>query len=291
MISEMENYIESGEGKMKKIAVLGPPGTFCDNAAKQYMESIETKMKPIYYPTIEDAVYGVGVPCDYGIIPIENTLDGFVQRTLDLLLEMNICIVQEINIPVKFSLIANTENVNEIKKLFVQFKANGQCRKFIDSLRDITIVTTESNMESYYKISNDEAGEAAIIPYHMLDSVSNKFQITDVTDSANNYTRFIVIRPNIVENSEINIGEGIKISLYIMPELDRPGILFEILKWFSENNINLVSIMSRPTKKEMGTYNFFIEISGAHKEKTMMINVLKSIREKYRLEILGIYSV
>ena len=275
---------------MEKIAILGPRGTFSDSASIEYINKFNNDLEQIYYSTIDDAFHSVGAECEVGIIPVENTLDGYVQRTLDLLLEMNVYIENEISIPVQFSLVSNTKNIEDIKKLYVQFKTNGQCRKLIDSLCDVQIITTESNMESFNKIEEGNTGEAAIIPGHMFEHSTSPFKIKNVTDAVNNYTRFIVVREGELK-VDITDNKDIKVPLYIMPENDRPGILFDILKEFSLNKINLVSIMSRPTKLDMGAYNFYIEINGKFKQKEKIISTLKKINEDYKIKILGFYSI
>ena len=113
---------------MDKIAVLGPQGTFSDDAAQRFLEQSGRKedLLPVYYPTIDEAFHMVGKECGWGVIPIENTLDGYVQRTLDLLLEMEVSVIGEITIPVQFSFIANADSVEKLEKLYVQFKASGQ---------------------------------------------------------------------------------------------------------------------------------------------------------------------
>ena len=134
-----------------RISVLGPEGTFSDSAAKKYIESAGIDAEIVYCPTIDEAFEEVGNGCDIAIVPIENTLDGYVQRTLDLLLELPVHIQTEVTIPVRFSLVANADKKEDINRLFVQFKSAGQCRGFVSSLNLEGVVTTESNMISYYE--------------------------------------------------------------------------------------------------------------------------------------------
>lgn len=270
--------------------MLGPKGTFSDNAATEYINKNNKHLQKIYYNTIDDTFHSIGKDCDLGIIPVENTLDGFVQRTLDLLLEMDIHINCEISVPVQFALIGNVEDVKDIKRLYVQFKANGQCRTFIDSLSNVIVVGTNSNMESFNIVESGSAGDAAIIPCHMVEHSKAKLKIHNVTDSANNFTRFIVVeKGNYIQN--IENGKLLKVSLYIMPQEDRPGILYDILKEFSVNKINMVAIMSRPTKVDMGKYNFYIELSGEYKQRETILSVLSEINKNYGLKILGFYNI
>lgn len=284
-----------------KIAVLGPKGTFSDKAYLEYKneteESIDSDiLEPIYFPTIDEVFNAVSSDaeniCDLGIVPIENTLDGYVQRTLDILLEQDVFILSENKVPVQFSMIGNISDISEINKLYVQFKTNGQCRKFINSLHGIDIITTESNMESFYKIEN-EAGAAAIVPRHIAETEKDRYVIDNVTDADKNFTRFVIIKrgaADISKNVNTETDVKVKVPVFIMPATERPGILFEILKEFHDRQINLISIMSRPTKQEMGTYNFYIEIDGFSSQLDLIIEAIEKIKKYNDIKILGIYN-
>ncbi len=286
-----------------KIAVLGPKGTFSDKAYMEYESLVMTDdsqlknaLEPIYYPSI-DEVFAAVCPgeCEMGIVPVENTLDGYVQRTLDLLLEKDVHIIDENQVKVQFSLLGNVSSLAEIEKLYVQFKSNGQCRNFINSLSGIKIVTTESNMESYYNLG-DEKGSAAIVPKHIAVGEQGRFVVDNVTDADNNHTRFLIVKKGRVDKERIETikssdsSKKVRMPVYIMPATERPGILFEILKSFSEKQINLISIMSRPTKQELGTYNFYIEIDGNHDQLDDIMDTLDNISKFNDIKILGVYN-
>ncbi|GAB6151152.1 MULTISPECIES: prephenate dehydratase [Clostridium] len=274
---------------MKNLAVLGPKGTFSDEAANRYISKNNINITKTYYDTIDDVVYSLQSDCNMCIVPVENTLAGYVQKTLDLLLEMSITIVNEIFIPVQFSLISNVKEISEIKNTFVQFKTREQCTNIIKELKNSHIITTESNMESYEKYINGKVGDSAIIPKHIFSSNENNFGVTNVTDSSNNTTRFLILTKSQDYKTEINKKKDIKVSLYVLNASHKPGVLFGILKVFSENNVNLISIMSKPTKKELGSYNFFIELNGKIKEKENILRTLEVLKLKYKIKILGIY--
>lgn len=281
-----------------KVAVLGPKGTFCDKAFLEYSKT-KDDITAQYYSTIDDVFYS---DCEYGIVPIENTLDGYVQRTLDLLLDNDVCIMDENKIPVSFSLIANASKIEEINTLYVQFKANGQCRKFINTLNNVKICTTENNMESFYNIG-ETYGAAAIVPKHIADmeiGKTDRLIVSNVTDTDYNHTRFIIFKKsklnidniydNSLKNNKIHKNKiKVKIPVYIMPETDRPGILYELLKEFYDRQINLISIISKPTRQELGTYNFYIEIDGLVERLDVIIETLNKINENNGLKILGVY--
>ena len=142
---------------MKDIAVLGPRGTFTDCASIVYKQKQEIDLNQVYYPTIDETVYSIGKECELAIIPVENTLDGYVQRSLDLLLEMNLHIINELYIPVQFSLVSNTNNLADIKRLYVQFKAKGQCIKIINQLRHIKKINKSVCKSILYQTSSVRA--------------------------------------------------------------------------------------------------------------------------------------
>lgn len=298
------------------IAVLGPKGTFCDKAyeeyGKKYRQTHNTELSPVYCATIDDVFEKLcqDPACEYGIVPVENMLDGYVQRTLDLLLEQEVYIVDENQVAVQFMLVGNADRVEDIRRIYVQFKANGQCRGFLRTLQDVELVTTDSNMESYYKIG-EEPGAAAVVPCHLAE-LSDKTVISDnVTDAKENYTRFLIFRrgsldvedPDLqmrlegllssrgeaVSEPERDGAQKIRIPVYIMPATDRPGILFDILRRFYEKRINLISIMSRPTKQVMGTYNFYIEIDCLVERLDAVCETLRQIQVYNDIKILGAY--
>lgn len=287
-----------------KIGILGPEGTFSDKAYMEYCKKIGAELQGEYYPTIDEVFEAVcsdndmgnEESCDLCIVPIENTLDGYVQRTLDLLLEKNVCIIDENKVSVQFSLVGNVKSLDEIKTLYVQFKANGQCRQFINSLKGAKIISTESNMESYYKLG-DEEGAAAIVPHHIAVKETGRFVVENVTDSDHNHTRFLIVKKGLAKDNKAtneptnpNAKEKVRVPIYVMPVEDRPGILFELLKSFNDNKINMISIMSRPTKQELGTYNFYIEIDGRMERLDVILDTLDEIRKSSDVKVLGIYK-
>ena len=150
-------------------------------------------------------------------------------------------------------------------------------------------------MESYYSVG-DEQGAAAIVPKHIAQKEQGRFVVDSVTDSDKNHTRFLVITKGDVDSKRVeSVKEWrddtkVRIPVYIMPNTERPGILFEILKTFSDNQINLISIMSRPTKQELGTYNFYIEIDGYHSQLEVILDSLEHIKSFNHIKVLGIYS-
>lgn len=273
---------------MSKISTLGPKGTFSEVACNKYLKSTSKEHEIYFYPSISKAFNAIGKDCDLGIIPIENTLDGHVQLCLDLLSNTDLKITHELVVPVQFALVANVDDITQITTLYCQFKAQGQCSNFIEQLSNTKIITTESNSSSYDEAKKSVYGEAAIIPIHLLN-INDKFKLTidNVTDSLENETRFIILSNDL---ANYNASMAYKTSLVIQNPLDKPGSLSTILQEFSQNNINLKSIMSQPTKETIGRYSFFIDIDGNYPHDEVIKKVLDSISETYSVKILGSYS-
>ena len=270
-----------------KISVLGPKGTFSDVACLEYQKSSSKMIDVLYYFTIEEAVKALNDKADLCIVPIENSLDGYVQLTLDLLLEEDIKIVDEILIPIQFKLIGNVTSIDKVEKLYVQFKAKGQCRKTISKVKNAHIISTDSNMISFERVLKGIKGEASIVPSHINHEGVNLL-VSEATDSKENFTRFIVLSKKGENN--LNHSDKIRIPIFVVPKKDRPGMLFEILKEFAINKINLTSIMSRPTKKKLGNYNFYIEIEAFAEDYDIIIETLNVVDKEFDVKVLGIYT-
>ncbi|WP_234118474.1 prephenate dehydratase [Clostridium hydrogenum] len=272
---------------MIKLAALGPAGTFSELAVNKYKEQIDEDTVVKFYPTITKVVNAVGNECSMGIVPIENTLDGFVQVTLDLLASSDLNILNELVIPIQFAFVANSD-MDKLQKIYAQFKTQGQCCKFLENLDGVKIITTESNGVSVENIKKEVYGEGAIIPRHMLTSIKNPIHtINCVTDSKENETRFIVLSKDKTNYKE---EKKYKTSIVIMDAKDdKPGSLSKVLNEFASKGINLTSIISRPTKRGLGKYYFFIDIDGCYPEQENVREVIEKIRENSIVKIIGSY--
>ncbi|MDP4145222.1 MAG: prephenate dehydratase domain-containing protein [Bacillota bacterium] len=273
---------------MKKISTLGPSGTFSELAVKKYKEAVNCEFDMKFYTTIAKAFNSIGKECEIGVIPIENSLDGFVQVSLDLLAQTKLKIICEVVVPVQFAFVSNVEDISKIERVYAQFKTQGQCCAFLEKLDNAKIITTESNAESYDLAKGGKLGDSAIIPIHMLND-SNEFSLTieNVTDSTDNKTRFIVLsKENLVNANE----DKYKTTIVVMDALNKPGILASILNEFSDRNINLSSIISRPTKKALGGYNFYMDIDGSYPQDENVRQAILKIREHSVVKVLGSYN-
>ncbi len=268
---------------MKKLAVLGPAGTYSALAATLLKDSYDID----YTPTILKVCSIVDEEKD-GLIPFENTLDGYVMEGLDAIIKNKLFICEQVFYDVNFSFIAHTKNLSKIKEVYVQYKAYGQCIDFITKHNLIPRIT-QSNMESYDKFKmNIEESVGAIVPIH-VDKKEFELCIDYIADSRVDQTRFV----RLSKERKIYLPVANSCcSAIITPILDSPGVLFDILEAFKENKINLCSILSRPRRDLMGNYIFYVEFDIKPHEFNILEVLKKRLEynQKNSFTVIGIYN-
>ncbi len=270
---------------MNKIAVLGPEHTYSDEACHLYEKKTNQIYEHIYASNIREVMKLID-QIGMGILPIENTLEGYIGQHIDLLLEFGFSIDSEVILDISFSLISRVD-LKDVKVIYVQYATKNQCLKFLNQYKDIDIIITDSNVVSYQMYLND-SNSAAIVPNHLVKD--EKVVINDVADLMINHTRFLILKKIDKKFNLYRKDKDIKATLVITPLDDRPGLLYDILKVFSNKNINLISIMSRPTKKEIGTYHFLIELEAKLEQQTYIQKVFDQLKNTYNLEVIGLYQ-
>lgn len=227
--------------------------------------------------------------CFKGIVPIENSIEGPVGLTLDLLThKINLNIERELIIPISHNLLVDEDNYNniidisDIKYVYSHSQALAQCQNYLEN----------HNMKTHFTLSTAAAaksikgkiGVGAIGTLKAAELYGLKAIDKNIQDIKNNQTRFIVLSKDQTEISG-NDKTSILFSLFD----DNPGGLHDILGIFAKNNINLTKIESRPSKEGLGKYIFFVDFEG-HKNEDIVENILNTIEEKVSyLKILGSY--
>ncbi len=267
--------------KELRIAYLGPKATFTHQAALEYF-GFSAHYVPV--STIGDVFKEVEMErADYGVVPVENTTEGVVNYTLDMFLESDLKIVGEIVIPIKLNLLSTASSLLEIKTVYSHRHALAQCKEWIEkNLPHAQLVETESTAKACELVIEMEragaiASEVAAYTYHLNILAEN------IQDNPNNYTRFLIIGKRAMGPT----GKD-KTSL-IFAVKDEAGALFKALESFYKHGVNLTKIVSRPSKKRLWDYVFFVDLEG-HMEENNVKKAIDMLKERAQLvKILGSY--
>lgn len=268
---------------MKQLAVLGPKGTYSDKAAHKLEESYKIK----YYPSILEVIHQIAEETD-ALVPFENALDGFVMESLDGLIKTNAFIHSQVKLDVDFTFVSYGKSIEEIEEVYVQFKAYGQCQDFILK-HHLKPIITQSNMESLDLLQKESRKNiGAIIPSYVDISIF-PLVMEHIIGEVHDETRFVLLSKIGPILPRIN---NLSCSIVITPKIDKPGLLYSILKRFSKNKINLKAILSRPRKDIMGKYIFYMEIDLSFNDLPSLVKTHKQIEEKEgcTFQVLGFYN-
>ncbi len=274
-------------GIKKKIAYLGPPGTFTEEALDKFIKESD-RIEKIPCNTVEEVIKSVDRGyVNEGLVPIENSIEGSVNITLDILtFESEAKIIGEVSIPVKHSLIGKKKiRLKDIRKVISHPHATAQCRKFLStSLKDTEIIAANSTAEAVRVLKGKNDNVAAIgtkiaAKIYGLEIIEN-----DIEDNKDNKTRFVFIGNRIQPKT----GND-KTSIVCFLKQDKPGSLYNILREFASRNINLTRLESRPAKKNLGDYVFIIDMDG-HLHDDNVFGAIEVLRRSvYLVKILGSY--
>lgn len=262
-----------------KIGFFGPSGSFTEEAA------LTVKGDHISFNTITEVFEAVSQDqVDSGVVPIENSIEGSVGLTLDLLAhEHDLMIKKEIILPISHNLLVNPgTSPEDIEVVYSHPQALSQCRKFIENLGVETQPTPSTSAAAEWIIGKGHA--AAISTRRAAQIYSLEIAASNIQDYENNLTRFVIIG----KFDHARTGED-KTSIIFSLQRDKPGGLYEILGEFAKKNINLTKIESRPSKEKLGKYIFFVDLEG-HREDGEIGNILNMIKSKVGyIKILGSY--
>jgi len=280
----------------KTIGFLGPAGTFCEEALRATISeqrSDGTQRSFVPFPsmgeTIEAASSG---EVDCALVPIENSIEGSVSTTIDVLTHEieNLQIVREIRHPVSHCLIARPGiSLDQVTKVISHPQANAQCRIWLrDNLPGREIETASSTAASAERVSLSKEPWAAIGNRLAADTYGCLVLEQGIEDHPENETRFVFLAR---QRERQDLFEPYKTSVVCEIIKDQPGALLLILQEFSFRHINLTKIESRPSKRRLGDYVFLVDMEGKV-DDTGIADALRCLCCKLpRLTVLGSYPV
>lgn len=266
--------------KCLTIAYLGPEATFTHQAAiRRFGSSL------LYSPqkTIADVFSEVSKNrADYGVVPIENSTEGVVTHTLDMFVDSDLKIVSQIVLPVQHCLLARSRR-SQIKKLFAHPQALAQCRAWVQNhLARAEIVETSSNARSA-ELATRERGSAAIAGVLAAEKYSLPILESDIQDNAANATRFLVL------GRQCSPPTGQDRTSVMFSIVDEVGALYRALAPFRRYRINMTKIESRPSKRKVWEYFFFVDCDG-HFNDRKVARALELLAEQCSfVKVLGSY--
>ncbi|MCW4015557.1 MAG: prephenate dehydratase [Candidatus Bathyarchaeota archaeon] len=266
-----------------KVAFQGELGAYSERAVYSFFgQSAEVKPCESFDDVFENVKNG---NINYGVVPIENSVEGSVNRTYDLFLEYDLKVCGEIIIKVSHCLIAHKgTRINQIKTVYSHPQALAQCRKFLEQHK-LKAISTFDTAGSVKMIKEENLMDAAAIASERAAQIYDMpILAREIQDTKNNSTRFFVLDKQDSPYS----GED-KTSI-IFATKSIPGALYKILGEFADRNINLTKIESRPTKQTPWEYHFYLDFEG-HRTDKQCQEALESIKDKTVFtKILGSYK-
>ncbi len=270
--------------KKVKIAYLGPAVTYTHQAAqKKFGSSVEY----VACASISDVFTEVERErSDYGVVPVENSTEGAVNHTLDMFIESSLRMYAEVFLPIHHNLLSIGNPLGSLVKVYSNPQVFGQCRLWLESnLRAADLVDTASTAEAAQIAANNanREGIACIASAMAAHVYGLKILASAIEDNPNNTTRFLVI-----SRHEAKPTKDDKTSI-VFEVKDKAGALHDILVPFKKARINMTKIESRPSKKKVWSYFFFVDFEG-HARKPHIHRALRALQKHCTFfKVLGSY--
>ena len=268
---------------MTRVAYLGPAGTFTEEAAARY--NPDAQLLPFQSEATVAAAVESG-DADECVLPIENSLEGSVTRTVDVLVhDSQLAIRRELILPVELCLIVRPGTKSEdVRVIYSKPEALNQCRQFLDrnypEARQHAALSTTAAVETALA----EEGAAAIGAARAAGLYQAEVLTRGVQDGEGNKTRFVVLGSGDSERTGAD-----KTSIAFSVPHDKPGTLVDVLHVFADRSINLTKIESRPSREGLGIYIFLIDLDG-HRTDRQVSEALAAVEEKaHFFRLLGSY--
>lgn len=267
--------------KPLRVAFLGPQATFTHEAAmRQFGSSGDFLPKQEIEDVFDDVDKG---RADFGVVPIENTIEGVVTHTLDMLVTSQLKISAEVMLPISLALMNKSGALSGITRVCSMPHAIAQCRGWLkNNLPDAEMMSVASTARGAEMAALDQS-IAAVASQSAANIYDLKIVENHIEDNANGFTRFLVIGTKTAKRT------GADKTSVMFAIKDAPGALYSILKPFAEKGINLTKIESRPMKTKAWEYLFFVDLDGHITDKRVKAAVEALEGSCSFLKVLGSY--
>jgi chorismate mutase/prephenate dehydratase len=266
-----------------RIAYLGPEATYTHLAARRLFGAAAA-----YQPSasVAEVFRDVeGGRADIGVVPVENSSEGMVAHTLDLLAESPLAVCAEISLPVRHCLLARPGTaVADVRRIVAHPQALAQCRGWLAAHAAGVATEQEASNARAAERAREEAGVAAIAGEGAAETYGLDVLAHAVQDDPGNMTRFVVLAHHDADRPTGDDKTSILFSVR-----DEIGILSRMLRPFATHRIDLIKIESRPLRGRPWEYVFFLDLKGHRRERRVQRALAEIERAALRLKILGSY--
>lgn len=272
--------------KELSIAFLGPLGTYSEEAA---LKQFGLGRSAVVCGSIDEVFRTVEAgQADYGVVPVENSTEGAIGLTLDLLLSSTLKICGEITLPIHHCLLSKQTDINQISHVFSHTQSLAQCHEWLSknlpkAEREAVTSNARAAQIIHDLVSTDGTFAAAIASKRAAELFNLNVLVENIEDDANNTTRFLVLGTHDVAPSGAD-----KTSL-VMTSKNKPGAMVELLEPLSRHGVSMTKFESRPSKQGLWDYVFFVDIDG-HQSDTKVQAALSECQQRASfLKVLGSY--
>ncbi|HEX4884722.1 MAG TPA: prephenate dehydratase [Casimicrobiaceae bacterium] len=264
-----------------RIAYLGPAGTFSHAAvARQFGEFVDA----VPCATIDEVVRAAEAgQVDYAIVPVENSTEGAVGRTLDLACTTDLLICGEVKLRIRQNLMTRSPALAQVTKVYSHSQSLAQCVQWLARhLPGVPRVAVASNAEAA-RLASSEPGAAAIAGDLAARLYDVPVLCPHIEDEPNNTTRFWVLGRQQVPPS------GRDETSLVMSAPNRPGAVYHLLEPLAKHGVSMTRFESRPSRTGLWEYLFFVDIAGHQRDPQVAAALAELAQRAPFLKLLGSY--
>lgn len=271
------------------VAHLGPPGTYAEAAALAYVSWLTQMGKQALlcpYPSIAQTLRAAAQgQADLAVVPVENSVEGSVTTTLDTLWQLDTLQIQQaLVLPISHALMSRAPNLETIQTVYSHPQALAQCQGWLERfLPQVQLVPTNATTEALKYLDEDKTA-GAIASSRAAQLYNLPILVCPINDYVDNYTRFWVLSLEPASGGNCT-------SLAFSVPANVPGALAKLLQVFASRDINLSRIESRPTKRSLGDYLFFVDLEANATEASVQSALEELSTYTETLKIFGSYSI
>ena len=268
---------------MQTVAYLGPPATFTHLAALgKFGQSAQYVPVSGIKEVFDEVERGRAL---YGVVPIENSTEGVVNYTLDLFIDSNLTIYGEVMQEISHHLMSKSERVEDVTTIYSHPHALAQCRNWLETnMPNVPAAETPSTSRAAERCA-EEPGAAAIASDLAAQVYGLHILKSRIEDNINNFTRFLVLCQHASDPT------GKEKTTVMFSVKDKAGALYDALRPFASNGINMTKLESRPSRRKAWEYIFFVDFEG-HVNEERIRRTLEELKSRCLfLKILGSYPM